>query len=112
MISTLQDSFRARSASTAACNSIRLLVVCGSDPYISRFVCSGRTTHALPPAARSGIADTRPVGDDLNVLHLAIRRELPGALARKKCRHVPEFERPQWPYKSLPAASIRCGRRG
>src|SRR5580693_424591 len=49
MISTSQRSLRARSPSTAACNSIRLLVVCGSDPYISRFVSPKRRMQAQPP---------------------------------------------------------------
>src|SRR5579863_3665688 len=57
MISTLQDSFRARSPSTAACSSIRLFVVCGSEPYISRFVSPNRRMQAQPPGPGFPIHD-------------------------------------------------------
>src|ERR1700691_3425652 len=57
MISTLQDSFRARSPSTAACNSIRLFVVCGSEPYSSRSFPPNRRMHAQPPGPGLPIHD-------------------------------------------------------
>src|SRR5450759_1472890 len=57
MISTVQDSFSARSPSTAACNSIRLFVVSGSEPYISRCVSPKRRMHAQPPGPGLPIHD-------------------------------------------------------
>src|ERR1700693_3242263 len=72
------------------------------------------------PTAGAGIADTRAVGDQLNLLErpigfgrlIGLERAIRGRLRRfpagKKHLPDPEFERPQWPCKFQRAASIRC----
>src|SRR5450432_2777290 len=47
--STLQCSLRERRPSIAAVSSMRLLVVCGTDPDISRVCSPKRRTYAHPP---------------------------------------------------------------
>src|ERR1039458_10059647 len=48
--STAQASVSARKPSMAARSSMRLLVVCGSDPHISFVRCLWSRMHAQPPA--------------------------------------------------------------
>src|SRR6266436_9466460 len=49
MISTSHGSFSARKPSIAAVNSMRLFVVCASDPNSSRLRSPYRRIHAHPP---------------------------------------------------------------
>src|SRR5580704_17109147 len=68
------------------------------------------------PTAWAGIADTRAVGDELDLfefsLQQAIRRGFRRVPAGKKHLPDPQFVRPQWPCKFRRAASIHCERRG